>query len=84
MPSDGLTKIQVYIRQTRAPCLDFQIFKLVDFGDWVGVEGRLFRRRRTNSRSGVTLHFLSKCLLPLPEKWHGLTDIEIRTPRHST
>ena len=37
--SDGLAKIQVYIRQDAMPALDFQIFKLLDFGDWIGVEG---------------------------------------------
>src|SRR5437870_2495245 len=77
--SDGLAKIQVYIRQDSMPPLDFQIFKLLDFGDWVGVEGRLFRTK-TNELTiwASRLHFLAKCLVPLPEKWHGLTDIETR------
>ena len=77
--SDGRAKIQVYIRQDALPALDFQIFKLLDFGDWVGVEGRLFRTK-TNELTiwASRLHFLAKCLLPLPEKWHGLTDVEIR------
>jgi len=77
--SDGRAKIQVYIRQDALPPLDFQIFKLLDFGDWVGVEGRLFRTK-TNELTvwASRLHFLSKCLVPLPEKWHGLTDVEIR------
>jgi lysyl-tRNA synthetase, class II len=61
------------------PELDFKIYKLLDFGDWVGVEGRLFRTK-TNELTiwASRLHFLSKCLVPLPEKWHGLTDVEIR------
>src|SRR5204863_8220686 len=77
--SDGLAKVQVYIRQDSLPELDFKIFKLLDFGDWVGVEGKLFRTK-TNELTiwAARLHFLAKCLLPLPEKWHGLTDIEIR------
>src|SRR5262245_8987827 len=77
--SDGLAKIQVYIRQDSLPALDFQTFKLLDFGDWVGVEGHLFRTK-TNELTiwASRLVFLSKCLLPLPEKWHGLTDVEIR------
>src|SRR3984893_16863717 len=77
--SDGLAKIQVYVRQDAMPPLDFQISKLLDFGDWVGVEGHLFRTK-TNEFSiwASRLHFLAKCLLPLPEKWHGLTDVEIR------
>ncbi len=77
--SDGRQTIQAYIRQDALPPLDFQVFKLLDFGDWVGVEGRLFRTR-TNELTvwASRLHFLAKCLLPLPEKWHGLTDVEIR------
>jgi lysyl-tRNA synthetase class 2 len=77
--SDGRTKIQVYIRQDSVPELDFQVFRLLDFGDWIGAEGRLFRTK-TNELTiwASRLHFLSKCLLPMPEKWHGLTDVEIR------
>jgi lysyl-tRNA synthetase class 2 len=77
--SDGRSKIQVYVRQDSLPPLDFQIFKLLDFGDWIGVEGRLFRTK-TNELTiwASRLQFLAKCLLPLPEKWHGLTDVEIR------
>src|SRR4029079_4214485 len=60
--SDGHAKIQVYIRQDALPPLDFQIFKLLDFGDWVGVEGRLFRTK-TNELTiwASRLHFLAKC-----------------------
>jgi lysyl-tRNA synthetase class 2 len=77
--SDGAAKVQVYVRQDALPELDFKIFKLLDFGDWVGVEGRLFRTKTNEFTIWATrLHFLSKCLLPLPEKWHGLTDVEIR------
>jgi lysyl-tRNA synthetase class 2 len=77
--SDGLAKVQVYIRQDSLPQLDFQIFRLLDFGDWVGVQGRLFRTRTNEFTIWASrLHFLAKCLLPLPEKWHGLSDIEIR------
>src|SRR5688572_13532590 len=77
--SDGEASIQIYVRQDSLPPLDFQIFKLLDFGDWIGVEGRLFRTK-TNELTiwASRLHFLAKCLLPLPEKWHGLTDVEIR------
>src|SRR5262249_38492276 len=77
--SDGSARIQVYIRQDALPERDFKIFKLLDFGDWVGIAGRLFRTR-TNELTvwASKLEFLSKCLLPLPEKWHGLQDVEIR------
>jgi lysyl-tRNA synthetase, class II len=77
--SDGVNRIQAYIRHDSVTARDFAIFKLLDFGDFVGVQGRLFRTK-TNEltiwTSGIT--FLSKCLRPLPEKWHGLQDIEIR------
>ncbi len=77
--SDGKARIQVYIRQDSVPERDFQIFKLLDFGDWVGVEGRLFRTKTKEFTIWASgLEFLVKCLLPLPEKWHGLTDVEIR------
>jgi lysyl-tRNA synthetase, class II len=77
--SDGRARVQVYIRQDSMPELDFRTYKLLDFGDWVGVEGHLFRTRTNEFTIHASrLHFLSKCLLPLPEKWHGLTDVEIR------
>jgi lysyl-tRNA synthetase class 2 len=77
--SDGLAKVQVYVRQDALPPLDFQIFKLLDFGDWVGAEGHLFRTKTNEFTIWASrLQFLAKCLIPLPEKWHGLTDVEIR------
>jgi lysyl-tRNA synthetase, class II len=77
--SDGKARLQVYIRQDSLPDRDFRIFKLLDFGDWVGVEGRLFRTKTKELTIWASqLQFLAKCLLPLPEKWHGLQDIEIR------
>ena len=77
--SDGQSKIQLYIRQDELPDRDFQIFKLLDFGDWIGVEGILFRTRTKElTIRASSLTFLAKCLLPLPEKWHGLQDIETR------
>jgi len=77
--SDGHAQIQVYVRQDSVPELDFKIYKLLDFGDWMGVEGKLFRTK-TNELTiwASRIHFLAKCLLPLPEKWHGLTDVEVR------
>jgi lysyl-tRNA synthetase, class II len=77
--SDGRSRIQVYVRQDSLPERAFQIFKLLDFGDFLGVSGHLFRTRTnelTIKASG--LEFLAKCFLPLPEKWHGLSDVETR------
>jgi lysyl-tRNA synthetase class 2 len=77
--SDGRSKIQAYVRQDALPARDFSIFKLLDFGDFIGVEGKLFRTR-TNELTihASRLEFLAKCFVPLPEKWHGLSDIETR------
>ncbi|MBA2602475.1 MAG: lysine--tRNA ligase [Acidobacteria bacterium] len=77
--SDGRSKIQVYIRKDALSERDFAIFRLLDFGDFVGVDGRLFRTK-TNELTiwASSLEFLAKCFLPLPEKWHGLTDVETR------
>src|SRR5436190_16229382 len=77
--SDGLSGIQAYIRQDALPDVDFKVFKLLDLGDWVGVEGHLFLTRTKEFTIWASrLHFLAKCLMPLPEKWHGLTDVELR------
>src|SRR5687768_10631020 len=77
--SDGRQKIQVYIRADSLSERDFKIFKLLDFGDVVGAEGRVFRTK-TNELTifASSLEFLVKCLLPMPEKWHGLSDVETR------
>lgn len=77
--SDGLNRLQVYVRADSMPERDFEIFKRLDFGDHVGVSGRVFRTR-TNELTiwAGSITFLAKCMLPLPEKFHGLTDVEIR------
>ena len=77
--SDGREKIQIYLRKDALSERDFATFKLLDFGDFVGAEGRLFRTK-TNELTiwASRLEFLAKCFIPLPEKWHGLQDVEIR------
>ena len=77
--SDGNARLQVYVRQDSLPHRDFEVFKLLDIGDHVGVAGHLFRTK-TNELSiwAHRLEFLAKCFLPLPEKWHGLQDVETR------
>jgi lysyl-tRNA synthetase, class II len=77
--SDGRSRIQVYIKKDSLSERDFEMFRLLDFGDLVGVEGHLFRTRTNELTIWAShLEFLAKCHLPLPEKWHGLTDVEIR------
>ncbi len=77
--SDGRSRIQVYVRKDGVSERDFAIFKLLDFGDFIGVTGTLFRTK-TNELTifASALQFLVKCFVPLPEKWHGLSDVEIR------
>jgi lysyl-tRNA synthetase, class II len=77
--SDGVRRIQIYVKQDALSELDFKVFKLLDLGDHVGVEGHLFRTRTGElSIWARRVVFLAKCHLPLPEKWHGLQDIETR------
>jgi lysyl-tRNA synthetase class 2 len=77
--SDGRARIQVYVRQDALDERDFALSKLLDYGDHIGVSGHLFRTK-TNELSiwAGKLEFLAKCFLPLPEKFHGLQDVEIR------
>jgi lysyl-tRNA synthetase class 2 len=77
--SDGRAKIQVYIRKDALSEREFAVFKLLDFGDFAGVGGHLFRTKTNELTIWATrLEFLAKCFIPLPEKWHGLQDVEIR------
>ena len=77
--SDGRARLQVYIRQDAVSARDFAVSKLLDYGDHIGVSGHMFRTK-TNELSiwASGIEFLAKCFLPLPEKWHGLQDVEIR------
>src|SRR5215471_16313419 len=63
--SDGKAQIQVYVRKDALSERDFALFKLLDFGDFVGVEGHLFRTK-TNELTiwASSLEFLSKCFIP--------------------
>ena len=80
--SDGRKRIQVYVRKDALSERDFGVAALLDIGDHIGVEGRLFRTRTDELTVWADrIAFLAKCHLPLPEKWHGLTDVEIRYRR---
>ena len=71
--------IQIYVRKDVVGERGFQLFHLLDLGDHVGVQGHVFRTKTNELSIWVTeLTLLSKALLPLPEKWHGLTDVELR------
>ncbi len=72
-------RIQIYVKLDVAGERAFKLFQLLDLGDAIGVAGRLFRTKTDELSIWVEeLFFLNKALLPLPEKWHGLTDVEIR------
>ena len=77
--SDGEHRLQAYVRRDAVGERLFGLYRLLDVGDFLGVEGYLFRTRTGELTVHATgMEFLAKSLLPLPEKWHGLTDIEIR------
>jgi lysyl-tRNA synthetase class 2 len=77
--SDGRSRIQVYLRQDALSERDFAASRLLDLGDHIGVAGHLFRTKTDELSVWVSsLTFLAKCYLPLPEKWHGLSDVETR------
>ena len=77
--SEGDAKLQIYVRQDQVGEVGYKVFDLLDLGDFVGVSGRVMRTRKGElSVEAKELTFLSKALLPPPEKWHGLTDTEVR------
>jgi lysyl-tRNA synthetase, class II len=72
-------RLQIYVKKDAVGEQDFGLFKMLDIGDIVGVEGYLFRTRTGELSIHVEkLEFLSKTLLSMPEKWHGLEDVETR------
>jgi lysyl-tRNA synthetase class 2 len=72
-------RLQVYVRSDAVNARDYALYQLLDLGDIVGVEGYLFRTRTGElSVHAEKLTFLSKILLNMPEKFHGLEDVEIR------
>ncbi len=72
-------RLQIYVRMDAVGEPGFQLYKLLDMGDHIGVTGYLFRTRTGELTVHVdTLKFLSKAMLPLPEKYHGLADVELR------
>jgi len=78
--SDRTGKIQVFIQKNSVDEKTFALFrKLLDIGDFTGVRGELFKTRTGELTVRVReLFFLTKTLRPLPEKWHGLQDVETR------
>ena len=76
---DRKGRIQAYVRRDIVGEAAFQLFKTLDIGDFIGVEGKIFRTKTRELTLQVqNLKLLVKSLRPFPEKWHGLTDIEAR------
>ncbi len=76
---DGADRLQVYLKKDNLGEQAYKICEELDLGDWIGVSGVLFRTKTDEFTVDVKqLTFLSKALRPLPEKWHGLTDVETR------
>ena len=76
---DRSGKIQIYVKKDTIGEEPFEIFKSLDVGDVIGLEGKVFKTH-TGELTVVAESYilLSKCLHPLPEKWHGLKEVEVR------
>jgi lysyl-tRNA synthetase class 2 len=75
----GGQRLQIYVRKDAVGDDGFALYKLLDMGDHIGVSGYLFRTRTGELTIHVeTLTFLAKAMLALPEKFHGLADVELR------
>ncbi len=76
---DGSGRIQVYAQKQALGDAQFELFKLLDLGDFIGVEGALFTTKSGEiSIKLASFTVLAKALRPMPEKWHGVADTEIR------
>ena len=76
---DSTGKIQLYTRKDILGEENYSLIKLMDIGDIVGVTGTVFKTHMGEPSIRVeNLEFLSKALKPLPEKWHGLTNVDLR------
>ncbi len=76
---DGSGKIQLYFKTTSLDEEDRELFKSLDIGDFIGVSGKLFRTKTGEPTLEVEkFTLLAKSLRPLPEKWHGLEDVDTR------
>jgi lysyl-tRNA synthetase class 2 len=72
-------RIQIYVRQDSVAEAQYEAFSILDLGDIIGVKGVLFKTKTGETTVKVKeLEVLSKSLYPLPEKFHGLKDVELR------
>ena len=76
---DRSGRVQVYVKRDAIGTEAFETFRLAETGDFLGIEGRPFRTKTDElTIEAERVQVLTKSLLPLPEKWHGLTDVEAR------
>jgi lysyl-tRNA synthetase class 2 len=76
---DRAGRLQIHARRDRLGDDRFELYRLLDLGDLIGVAGRPFRTRTGElTLEASDLRLLAKALRPLPEKWHGLQDVEAR------
>ena len=76
---DRRGRLQIYARKDRLGDASYALFQSFDVGDIVGVSGHLFRTKTKElTLEAESVRLLAKCLRPLPEKWHGLADVEAR------
>src|SRR5881409_1602243 len=76
---DATGRIQIYVNLKEVSAELVELFRLLDIGDFIGVEGAYFLTKSGEPTLKVrTFHLMAKALRPLPEKWHGLQDIEAR------
>jgi lysyl-tRNA synthetase, class II len=76
---DETGKIQIYVRKDEISEESFNVFSKIDLGDIIGIKGTVFRTKKGEVSIRVKeFVLLSKCVRPLPEKWHGLKDKEAR------
>ena len=77
--ADSQAELQAYLREDKIGKKNYNLFSLIDIGDIVSVEGELFKTKTGElTVLADSFTFLAKCLHPLPEKWHGLQDVELR------
>ena len=77
--ADFSGSIQLYFRQDDLGPEKYELYKKLDIGDILGIQGEVFRTQKGEISIHVRdLYYLSKSLTPLPEKWHGLKDVELR------
>jgi len=76
---DRTGRIQIYVKQNTIGEEQYEIFEMLDIGDIIGVKGTVFKTRKGEVTVRVDkFKLLTKSLRPLPEKWHGLRDVELR------